>query len=168
MEKLIISLISIGLAALGIVWFLKTSSRKYLNYFKKIRGVNNFFFWLILSNIFFFIYASVQFLTYNLVIVKSGAEPMGGSAGGYLVSESLSIKYFELEFYIFLSTLIINFLIFIFGYFFKNKYILQQQVPENKLNPIHSFGLIIISLTTSFISLISLVLLLELRVSYGG
>ena len=168
MEKLIILLISKGLAALGIFWFLKTSSRKYLNYFKKIRGVSNFFFWLILSNIFFFIYTSVQFLTYNLVIVKSGAEPMGGSAGGYLVSESLSIKYFEIRFYIFLSTLIINFLVFIFGYFFKSKYILQQQVPENKLNPIHSFGLIIISLTTSFISLISLVLLLELSVSSYG
>lgn len=168
MEELIILLISIGLAASGIVGFLKTSNRKYLKYFKKIRGVNNFFFWLILSNIFFCIYASVQFLTYNLVIIKSGAEAIGGSAGGYLVSESLSIKYFEIRFYIFLSTLIINFLVFIFGYFFKSKYILQQQVPENKLNPIHSFGLIIISLTTSFISLISLVLLLELSVSSYG
>jgi hypothetical protein len=162
-------LVSIGLAALGIVWFLKTSSRKYLNYFKKIRGVNNFFFWLILSNIFFYIYASVEILTYNLVIVKSKhAEVIYGSAGGYLVPEDLAIKYSELGLIIFSSTLIINFSISILGYFFKNKHISQQQIPENKLNLIHSFGLIIISLTTSIISLMLLVSLFNLSVSYGG
>lgn len=170
MGQIFLLLISIGLASFGTIWFMRTSNHRRLSYFKKIRGVNNFFYWLFVSNLYFYIYFIFSAIMYNLVIVSSKyAEIIDAPSGrGYYVPEDLAFKYSNFEKGIFISTFIINIYIFIYGYLFKKRYSIQLQISENKNSRIHSFGMILISLIASLISLILLGLLDEFTVSYGG
>ena len=164
---ILVMILSIGLGSLGILSLLKRSESKKLDYFRKINGLNVFFIWLILSNVLFYIYFLLVSLLYNFIVVNSDfSERTDGSAGGYYTTEDIANQYFSLSSFLIWSFTIINIILFLSRFFLKPN---PNLVSINeKTKGIFTLLLFFLSIISCFISLMLLILLDDVSVSYGG
>jgi hypothetical protein len=167
MKNLFFTLISIGLGSIGIMQVLKAYNSIRFDFFRKIYGFQNLFFFLILSNIIFYVYFLLQSFLYNFQIVQSKfSEQIDGKLGGYIVPEIIGERYFYFSDIISYSFIGINSLFLIGSFYFRKKSNLNINSQE-RLNSIYTFILIILSIITTFISVLLLLFMSELfAVSY--
>lgn len=161
-------ILSNALGSLGFIYLLKSSQSRKLVYFRKMKGINTFLIWLILSNILFYIYFILESLLYKLIVVKSEySEEIDGFVDGYFTTEEIANNYLRLSSFLTWSFLIINIILFLSRFFLKTKPSMDSSDNgEPKLT--FTILLTVLSIITCFVSLILLVLLGEFSVSYGG
>jgi len=162
-----IMILSNALGALGIISLIRISKSRKLSYFQRMKSVNTFFIWLILSNLLFYIYFASESLLYNLIVVNAG-ENIEGSAGGYLATEEIANNYFSSSKFLTWVFLFINITLFLFGTLLKRRYKLDL-TNERESKATFTIVLIMLSLIACFVSLLLVVFLLEeFTVTYGG
>ena len=164
----LIMILSNALGAMGIISLIRISQSRKLDYLRNMKGINTFFFGIILSNVIFYFYFLSQILLYNLIVVKSEySENMDGSAGGYFTTEDIATNYNSLSNFLTWSFLIVNIILFISRFFQKTKHNVDSK-NESSPKLIFTIFLSLLSIILCFISLIFIVLLSEFSVSYGG
>jgi len=164
----LITILSNALGSLGIIYLLKSPRFIKINSLHKLNSLNTFLVWLILSNIFFYIFFISQSILYKQIIVNSEySEIIVGSAGGYFTTEDIADNYFRIRGIITWSFILVNIILFLSGIMLKRKTSLN---PINKTKPMLLFTitLVIISIVTCLTSLLLFILLNEFSVSYGG
>jgi phosphate/sulfate permease len=164
---ILVVILSMGLGSLGILSLIKRSEAKKSNYFRKVKGLNIFLIWLILSNLLFYIYFLLVSLLYNLIIVNSdSSEKIDGSTGGYLTTEDVANEYLSLSSFLFWLFIIVNTVLFFSRFFLKPNSNLSLRSETNERN--YSILLIFLAILACFISLMFLIILLNYSVTYGG
>jgi hypothetical protein len=165
--EILVMILSCGFGSMGILSLIKISDSIKLDYFRKLKGVNIFFLWLILSNILFYIYFLLQSILYNEIIVKSdNYEPINGSAGGYLTTEDIAENYWSISSFLIWIFITINGILFISRFFLKPNPV--EILRNENIKGIFTILLLVLSLIMSIVSLLFFIFLDEFSVSYGG
>ena len=162
MMIILLKILSNVLGAIGIISLIRISKSRKLDYLRKMKGINTFFFGVILFNVIFYFYFFSQILLYNLVVVKSEySEKIDGFVGGYCTPEDVATNYFGLSNFLTWSFFIVNIILFLSRFFLKTK---PNVNSKNESSPklIFTILLILSSIILCFISLIFTVFLDEL------
>ena len=163
----LVMILSMGLGSMGILFLIRRSESKKLDYFHKIKGLHIFLIWLIIANILFYIYFILESLLYNLIIVNSDySEIIDGSARGYFTTEDIANKYLSLNSFLIWLFITINIILFLSQFWLKPNPNLSSGNETNKRN--YLILLLFISIMACLVSLIFLIILLDYSVSYGG